>query len=431
MGLRPIMKVAIIVIAWLAVLDMSVIAKREIARRMPRAEKPTPSFTFATPSAEEAVAMREGRLPNEYVSLPLAKETRVFACPGTTCKTLGTLPIGSEVRLNLALETDWIPVSWKGPADASTTPGYVSAGDLAGNYAPPPPPPDAMLDPIEAGTDDANTKPAEPVPIDPQTVVGIVCQFDKDEDGVTDKRMTRGSGAIVTNDGYIITARSVVDLNYLNEGLESYALTGCFVGQLPKSEPLPSIEAIRKVNAFVRIPYLAYKAELAFIPPPNDMSEYEKAWLDFAVLKISGVNTDARWFGGPTALPEEFPAAPLLISELPKIGESTLNFSFPSGTSIGFGTDVHTLFMQGLISHVTGYWAGDGHYADDLFLIENHMDTEDTAGGRFGSPIFWKGYVVGIHTAKQQGSRQIYNLGAKTALDSMVNAGFVIPLSVQ
>ena len=229
----------------------------------------------------------------------------------------------------------------------------------------------------------------------------------------------------------VITARSVVDLGYMNEGLESYALTNCLVGQLPASDPLPGTEAIRKVNAFVRIPYLAYTAHAAFVPPPGDMSEYEKAWLDFAVLKIDGMNPDARWFGGPTTMPEEFPAAPLLISELPKIGDSTMNFSFPSGTSVGFGADTRTLFMQGLISHVTGYWAGDGRYAEDLFLIENYMDTEDTAGGRFGSPIFWKGYVIGIHTAKQQESRQIYNLAAKAALDSMAANGFVIPLSVQ
>jgi hypothetical protein len=200
---------------------------------------------------------------------------------------------------------------------------------------------------------------------------------------------------------------------------------------LPPSEPLPSIEAIKKINAFVRVPYLAYEADVAYIPPQGGLSEYENAWLDFAIMKIARVNPDTMYFGGPRELPESFPQAPFLISELPEMGESVLNFAFPSGTTIGFGADIRTLFMQGLVSHVTGYWAGDGEYADDIFLIENHMDTEDTAGGRFGSPIFWKGYVVGIHTAKQQGSRQIYNVGSKAILGKMADDQFIIPLRVE
>lgn len=422
-------RTAIVVIAWLAVFDASIVAKREIARRMPRAEKPRPSFVFVKPNAEEIASMDAGRIPKGHVMIPLIKDTSVFSCPETKCAILGTLLAGNEIQVDMNATGNWITVPWKGRPGMPDTTGYVSAEELSRNLQEPPPPPKAAFEPD--ATTSANAEPADPVAIDPQTIVGIVCQFDKDEGGAQDRRMTRGSGVIATNDGYVITARSVVDLNYLNEGLENYELTGCLVGQLPASEPLPSAEAIRKINAFVRIPYLAYTADLAFVPPPGDMSEYEKAWLDFAVLKIKGMNPDARWFGGPTALPDEFPAAPLLISELPKVGDSTMNFSFPSGTSIGFGADVHTLFMQGLISHVTGYWAGDGQYTNDLFLIENHMDTEDTAGGRFGSAIFWKGYVVGIHTAKQQGSRQIYNLAAKAVLDSMASGGFVIPLSVQ
>ncbi len=411
--------------------------KQFIESRTPSAKLAEQPFSFALPNAEELAAIAAEKAaddPNSF-SLTIVKALPIFACPKRSCTKVGMLKAGSELRLTLDLldtNPEWLPV----PAERSTPQGFISTKDLEASYAPRPARPTRSFDPttLEEAMD-ADEKevvaPAPEVPIDPQTMVGIVCQFDSSDGGVSDRRMTRGSGAIVTEDGHIITARSVVELSYMNEGLEGYKLTECLVGQLPKSTPLPALASIRKINAFVRIPYLAYKADVAYIPEDGEMSDYEKAWFDFAVLKISGVNPDARYFGGPTEVPDSFPTAPILISELPKIGDDTLNFAYPSGTSMGHSADVRTLFMQGLISRVTGYWAGDARYANDLFLIEKYLVTEDTAGGRFGSPILWKGYVVGIHTAKQQGSRQIYSVAAKAALENMFDGGFVIPLDAR
>lgn len=396
----------------------------------PAAPAPQKPFAFAEPTNEERAAIEAERMPENTIAIPVNKPIRVFACPKRSCTVLGTISPGEDLIVwtdSVPDKNGWIVVPWKTAGGTYTAQGFVNADDIASGWQAPPPPPENMLTPENIVPE--KDVPADAVPIDPQTLVGIVCEFTSDD--AYDKKITRGSGALITNDGYIITARSVVDLGFLNDGLENFKVTQCLVGQLPASDPLPSTEAIRKINAFVRIPYLSYTADVAYVPQEGDASDYENAWLDFAILKISGVNSDARYFGGPDRLPDSFPAAPFLISELPKIGQQTLNFAFPSGTTVGVNADIKTLFMQGLLSSVTGYWAGDKRYADNLFLIESHLDTEDTAGGRFGSPIFWKGFVIGVHTAKQQGSRQIYNVSAKAVLDDLFDNQFIIPLDVQ
>ncbi len=396
----------------------------------PVAQKP---FAFAEPTQEELAAIQAQGASEGTIAIPLNKPVTVFSCATKKCAPLGKLMAGEDLVLKADSTPDmngWIPVEWHDADTGKSREGFVNVNDVAASYQTPPPAPaeKTAIDPVAALPQ--KDAPAEPVPIDPQSLVGIACDFES-TDQFRDKKTTRGSGAIITNDGYVITARSVVDLGYLNDGLDGFKLKQCYVGQLPASDPLPSLQAIRNINAFVRVPYLSYLADVSYIPAGEEASDYENAWMDFAVLKITDVNPDAKFFGGPTHMPESFPAAPFLISELPKVGDETLNFAFPSGTTLGHNDDLKTIFMQGLISSVTGYWAGDKRYADSLFLIESHLDTEDTAGGRFGSPIFWKGYVVGVHTAKQQASRQIYNVSAKAVLENLFDNQFIIPIDVR
>ncbi|MDO8582450.1 MAG: trypsin-like peptidase domain-containing protein [bacterium] len=419
-------------VVWAGTVGGALAIKERLIKKTPEASEIKKPFAFAEPTEEEIAAMMEGGVEVGMIAIPMNTAITVFSCAGTKCAALGTVRPGEDLLLREDAAPNaegWIAVEWN-DASGKAIQGFVNVNEVAAGYeAPPPPPPtETSLDP-ETIAPQKDTE-AEPVPIDPQTLVGIACDFESD-DQFRDKKTTRGSGAIITEDGYVLTARSVVDLGYLNDGLDNFKLKQCYVGQLPASDPLPSVEAIRKINAFVRIPYLSYLADVSYIPEGEGASDYENAWMDFALLKLSDVNPDARWFGGPTHMPESFPAAPFLISELPKIGDPTLNFSFPSGTTIGHNDDVKTLFMQGLISSVTGYWAGDKRYAETLFLIESHLDTEDTAGGRFGSPIFWKGYVVGVHTAKQQASRQIYNVSAKAVLENLFDNQFIVPIDVR
>ena len=424
--------VSVIILIWAIILVGAVAGKQwylkhflKTSSQQKAAARP---FIFDEPTTEE---LRELQIDQswsnkDFISIPLAKNLTVFTCPQKTCAILGILKAGSElyIDINTVQDTDeWLTIPWP-DLHAGPSQGYVLIQDLENTFQKPPPVPQKSID-VSA----LQTTTAEPVPINPQTLVGIVCEFQNNDN--TDVRVTRGSGVIVSPEGHIITARSVVDIGYVNEGLEDYQRNYCLVGQMLEKQPLPNIEAIKKINAYVRLPYLAYTADIAYIPPDAGLSDYEKAWLDFAVIKISGINSDAQFFGGPTSLPDEFPVAPLLISDLPKVNDETLNFAFPSGTTIGTNSDIRTLFMQGLISHVTNYWAGDQRYTDDLFLIETHLDTEDTAGGRFGSPIFWKGYIIGIHTAKQQQSLQIYNVSAKAVLENLFDNQFNLPLEVQ
>ena len=420
-------------VVWAGAVAGAVAIKEYLIKKTPLAPAIQKPFAFAEPTEAELAMMAENDIQEGLIAIPMSKVIAVFSCASKKCARVGKVMAGEDLLLkeDAAPDADgWIPVEWKNTDNGKSIQGFVNVNDVVASYQPPPPPPaiEQSLDPetLVPQKDSA----AEPIPINPQTLVGIACEFESD-DQFRDRKTTRGSGAIITDDGYVITARSVVDLGYLNDGLDSFKFKRCYIGQLPESDPLPSIEAIRKINAFVRIPYMAYFADVSYIPKGEEASDYENAWMDFAILKISDVNPDAKYFGGPTHMPESFPVAPLLISELPKIGDATLNFAFPSGTTLGHNDDIKTLFMQGLISSVTGYWAGDKRYADSLFLIESHLDTEDTAGGRFGSPIFWKGYVVGIHTAKQQASRQIYNVSAKAILENLFDNQFIIPIDVQ
>ncbi len=425
--------ISLILCAWAIILIVAVLGKQWYVNRYfaaapaARQEARLKPFVFDKPTEQELYAMQKERRGSTAIALPLTKDVAIFKCPAITCARLGYRTAGEEILIDIAVikDTDaWIPVPWTDTKTGRVQQGFVAIADLENAYQNPPALPKKSLD-----INELELSPAQPVAINPQTLVGIVCEFKKEGDE-DERRITRGSGAIITDDGSIITARSVVDIAYLNEGLEDYHLLNCLVGQMPATQSLPNIDEIKKINAFVRLPFLAYTAELAYIPPDAEMSDYEKAWLDFAVLKINGVNPDARYFGGPTEVPDLFPVAPILISDLPKKNERTLNFAFPSGTTIGNNADIKTLFMQGLLSHVVNYWAGDKQYADDLFLVETYMDTEDTAGGRFGSPLFWKGYMIGIHTAKQPESREIYTVSAKAILGNLFDNQFAIPLEV-
>lgn len=399
---------------------------RESAQRTRlKAEKQKP-FQFDEPTTEEqaAIEFEQQFFDEDFIAVPLVNTLDIFACPEGDCKILGQYQPGQELVFDITKIDPaalWLPTPWPDPFQGPEV-GYLKVEDLEKASQEAPPTPETSL-----GVEELELEPADPTPINPQTIVGVVCDFYNPD--TRDEKITRGSGVIVTEEGHILTARSVVDLNYLNEGLEEYQLQKCLVGQLPGEQALPPIEAIKNINAFVRISFLPYTAGVGYLPIDTDLSPYEQAWLDFAIIQINGLNPDAQYFGFKN-LPANFPFAPVLISDLPKVNEQILSFGFPSGTTIGHKADIRTLFVQGLLSHITNYWAGDERFEDDLFMIEATLDTEDTAGGRFGSPIFWKGYVIGVHTVKQRQTRQTFNVAMKAILEKLFDDNVTIPLEV-
>jgi len=269
--------------------------------------------------------------------------------------------------------------------------------------------------------------PVEPRKLDTQSIVGILCTFSNinpDSNDFKKKKYQRGSGVIINFDGFILSNRNVVDPGfYKPEDWEEYQLEGCLAGPAPKEYKAPSEEEIRAISPFIQVPVLTYVVEPVFAPFETLISDYENDWLDFALFLVTDLNIDAKSFG-ITSLPKKFPYTPILISEVPVKKQKILSYGYPTGTTIGLLATINTIFIQGLISHITDLWTGDQRFQDELFLIQSKLDSEGTAeGGRFGSPIFWKGYVVGIHIYKEDQSLNIYNLGMQPILDVLESNG--------
>ncbi len=392
----------------------------------------------------------------DFFTVPIETKVQVRQCPEIGCQLLGHFEAGAEIMFNNADvtdEADWLPVRWPDPL-AGPAAGWVEVNELLSGLQEPDLLPDTVVE-----LEELKLGEIEPRPINPGALVGVVCEFrlpDTPPDSAL-KKFTRGSGVIVTTEGHLLTSRSVADITFINRGFENYELDHCLVGQLPPDNNLPTFETIRRSNAFFRLPYLNYTAAVVHIPvigrpdkqestptaskeelevivedptKTTALSEYEQRWLDFALLKITGINPDALPFGGAAQLPDNFPTAPLLVSTVPPQNEPLLSFGFPSGTTVGQRADIRTLFLQGLISKVTNYWAGDKRYQKDLFLIETALETEDTAGGRFGSPLFWKGYVAGLHTVKQRRTLQVYNISSKAILENLYDNQLTLAIEV-
>lgn len=303
-----------------------------------------------------------------------------------------------------------------------TTSLSLTLGEI-NNYAPAMP--DQSADHFVSDT--TPPKPVEPRKVDTQSIVGILCTFSNvnpDSNDYKKKKYQRGSGVIINYDGFILSNRNVVDPGFFQpEDWEDYQLEDCLAGSAPKEYRTPSEAEIKAISPFIQIPVLTYIIEPVFAPFETLISDYENDWLDFALFLITDLNPDAKSFG-ITSLPKKFPYTPILISDIPNKNERILNYGYPTGTTIGLLATINTIFIQGLLSHITDLWTGDQRFKDELFLIQSKLDTEGTAeGGRFGSPIFWKGYVVGIHIYKEDLSLNIYNLGVQPILDVLESNG--------
>lgn len=244
------------------------------------------------------------------------------------------------------------------------------------------------------------TEKIEEVPINMQAMVALRCVFVSPN--ATDKRIAYGSGTIISDDGIILTARHLVDTAYIYEasngrqGFYGYELSHCDVGFPKDSATTPTAEQIRKINPFTNIDFLPYVARIDFLPNTSELSSAEKSLLDVALIKIIGLSEDAKIFGF-TALPDSFATNTLLGNALPKGGEEVITFGFPSG-----GPDYGSHFrLQGSVGHIKRILGGDQFFRNKPVEIESLMET---IGGRSGSPLFWKGYVIGVVSFKEDNS---------------------------
>jgi Trypsin-like peptidase domain len=260
-----------------------------------------------------------------------------------------------------------------------------------------------------------NTPQLPPIiSIDPQTLVGVLCYFRATYtnraagQSVVDPQLVeaRGSGVIIGSPGYILTNRHVIRLPEDTTTVTGangtaipitidYQLDHCEAGQLPKGATLPTADEIRTFNPFVQIPVLGYLVQPVFVSPTAGRSAIEIDAADFAVLKITGVTKSGPTFG-VSSVPASFPHATLLaIDPYDVMNEEVLTYGFPGDVTVGQGNPFETLTMTGSVGKITQIEVGDAFYANTPLIITASMEV---AHGRSGSPLFWRGYVVGIVT---------------------------------
>lgn len=288
--------------------------------------------------------------------------------PQSVEKRVG-LPAAPPVKKNAAFETP-MPVKPASPAASSS----------AAQAAPPAPAAPTTAD----------------LPIDLRSVVVVKCLF-KDASG--NQVTAYGSGVMVGEDGYVLTARHVVDTAYTyritggKQGLQEHVLDSCRIAVPPDGVKTPSIAAIRAINPFTPVSEFAYVAQVALVPPElaeGGMSEGEYDFADSALLRItSAVNGD---------LSRSFVVSPMKIFELPARGDEVVSFGFPSGVP-SYGNN---FYLQGSVGEIKDIVGGDRFFKDQPVGMTATMET---IGGRSGSPVFWHGYVVGIISSKEDYSR--------------------------
>ena len=251
---------------------------------------------------------------------------------------------------------------------------------------------------------------------DPQALVGILCYYNVTATNpvngasqlLSEQEEVRGSGVIINFQGNILTNRHIVeqpnDTTTATDGngnpisvTLSYALDHCEVGQLPAGTKLPSESEIQSLNPYVQIPVLGYTAKPIYISHDTDAQEDSLA--DFAVLQLTGLTSAGPTFG-VTRVPSSFPYAKLLAIS-PYVTASTtlpgdiLTYGFPGDVTSGQGNFFSTLTMTGSVGHVTDVSGGDNLYYNMPFVVSTDMEI---AHGRSGSPLIWRGYVIGLVT---------------------------------
>ncbi|HEY4525870.1 MAG TPA: serine protease [Candidatus Paceibacterota bacterium] len=279
------------------------------------------------------------------------------------------------------------------------------------------------------------------IAINPQTIVGLLCRFDLTIRDVASNALiaqgeveSKGSGVIVSADGKILTNRHVVrkesgvestiiDGNNIS-GNFTYSLKQCLVGVVPPNTTLPTPEEIRTVNPLVMVTVLPYTASVERISSSAGLSDMERQYADFALLKINGLSPDGPTFGYDI-LPTSFPYAKVIpINETIRPGEQVITFGFPGDVPAARNDSFATMYLSGSLGTVQEIYVGDVYYINTPLLIATDMEIYH---GRSGSPLFWRGYVIGLVTAySSNGTQQNRTESLSVASDAILK-NFSLP----
>ena len=225
-----------------------------------------------------------------------------------------------------------------------------------------------------------------------QSIVPLLCHY-------SDGSEARGSGVIVDPQGYILTAKHVVDPKWTSWAYEkaptNATLDYCEVG-VPPPNTLATAQEIESVNPIINVPTpFPFVATLSFEPSQGQLSDNEYRQLDFAVLKITSPMNNCAAFNA-CYLPTRYPYSPVYYADVPGTASfnQILNFGYPYETA-STSTDNFTLYyLKGTVGRLTQYYVGDQYFDKQPFNFS--WSGIDVLPGRSGSPVFWNGYVVGI-----------------------------------
>jgi len=235
----------------------------------------------------------------------------------------------------------------------------------------------------------------EPRDINLRSIGALICEF---ENAAGETSLIRGSGAIVSANGYMLTNRHVVDQEFTAQyfgGEAGYTLKNneCKVYVIEAGISRTVSWSPKSQYAFYDIPSNAtnfdFMVEVVYVPSEEDgLSDDEIQSLDFALMKLKSWNTSRYPKKKPTLY-----AAPVLGTYIQNEEEGIVIPGFAyQATGIG---SFNTLRMLPKRGTTTGYILGDDKFAGaPVDLAIRYIP--DVYGGRSGSPIFWKGYITGI-----------------------------------
>lgn len=226
------------------------------------------------------------------------------------------------------------------------------------------------------------------------SVAYLNCNFTKEQKG-------SGSGVFISEDGYILTSRHLVDWEYLErvygpqEDVDATAkLIDCEVRYLGFDRFVSPRDSSYPFFGLTGAQY-DYKAGLVSLPDVNGLSDFENNFLDYAILKITSKNP-GKYFEHES--PPPFATSPFLL-----LKDENWPFLLNEKIAVpGFAVQASQSSEPVLTvkdSKIKVVIGGDSKFKDKIFLLETESHP-DAFGGRSGAPIFWRGYVIGVFQAK-------------------------------
>ncbi len=267
--------------------------------------------------------------------------------------------------------------------------------------------------------------------ITPGSVVGVLCSYRYG----SGTQLVKGTGVIVNPDGYVLTARHIVDplwtaMAYNNvldssqhDLYSSAVLEHCEVG-IPENITFPTADAIRSSNPAALITRnFQYSAQPYFLPNQLGMSQDEYRTADVAILHITGPTPTCMFSNQNCTYSNNFPYTPVTTT-LPRAGgDEVLSYGYPAEDNLNnTGTQFYNFYLRGAAGTVGRYTTGDQRFLGQQLSFS--FEAQDIQNGRSGSPLFFNGKVIGILYGSTVGtSAESYNLTIPAVIGMLRDSG--------